>query len=58
MSNSSDDIDVALLLNDLKSDVFEYKLQFAKRLGMIVLAVGPERARNELLSIISSIFFY
>jgi hypothetical protein len=53
MSESIDDVDVSILLSDLKSDVFEYKVQYAKRIGMIALAIGPEKTRKELLASIS-----
>ncbi|KAA6400935.1 MAG: putative Serine/threonine-protein phosphatase 2A 65 kDa regulatory subunit A [Streblomastix strix] len=47
---------VPLLLGDLRSEVFEHKLGCAKRLSMISLAIGPERTRNELLTLISDFF--
>jgi hypothetical protein len=47
--SESEEINVPLLLGDLRSDNFDYKIQFAKRIGMIALAIGPERTRNELL---------
>lgn len=54
MSNSDANLDdsqiIPLLLGDLRADQLDYRIICAKRLGMIALAIGPERTRNELLT--------
>jgi hypothetical protein len=54
----ADNFDLASILGDLKSDVFEHKMNCARRLGMIALAVGPEKTRKEFLPLLKSMYFY
>jgi hypothetical protein len=54
----ADNFDLAAILGDLKSDVFEHKMNCARRLGMISLAEGPERTRNEFLPLLKSFSFF
>jgi hypothetical protein len=54
----TDNFDLAAILGDLKSDVFEHKMNCARRLGMISLAEGPERTRNEFLPLLKSFSFF
>ena len=50
---------IPLLLGDLRSDNLEHRIACAKRLGMIALAIGPEKTRSELLpSLEGLISFY
>ena len=53
MSVSSSTVDdnqlIPLLLGDLHADLLEHRIACAKRLGMIALAIGPEKTRTELL---------
>ena len=49
---------VSLLLGDLRSDNLEHRIACAKRLGMIALAIGPEKTRTELLNTLQGFNFF
>ncbi|KAK2962101.1 putative Serine/threonine-protein phosphatase 2A 65 kDa regulatory subunit A beta [Blattamonas nauphoetae] len=55
-SSSDDPLSIPLLLGDLRVDVYDYKVSCAKRLGMIAIAIGPERTRKELLTLLPDYF--
>ena len=48
---------IPLLLGDLRSDNLEHRIACATRLGMIALAIGPEKTRSELLPSLVGLVF-
>ncbi|KNC77214.1 hypothetical protein SARC_10322, partial [Sphaeroforma arctica JP610] len=50
MSNSDDLYPIAVLIDELKNEDVQARLESISRLTTISLALGPERTRSELLS--------
>lgn len=49
---------VALLIDELKHEDVQYRLNAMKNLAVIAKALGPERTRKELLPFLQGVFFF
>jgi len=49
---------IAVLIDELKNDDIQLRLNSVRRLGTIALALGPDRTRNELLPLLKGFCAY